>query len=125
MADYSTLLRDHVKLTCRSVDRIYLQGYVPKLQTVGWVCQFLRWQRGFKTPSSAAFGCIGDGYAKAIHAYAEANDIPVIHFEKGDNKEAIARPLIDAAAAVGGAGRVVLDRHRAGARRGVALVEGQ
>lgn len=43
MADYATLLRDHVRLTCRSIDRIFLQAYVPKLQTVGWVCQFLRW----------------------------------------------------------------------------------
>src|SRR5262245_4929624 len=40
--DYATLLRDHVTLTCRSVDRIFLQGYVPKLKTVGGVCQFLR-----------------------------------------------------------------------------------
>ena len=55
MADYSTLLRDHVRLTCRSIDRIFLQAYVPKLQTVGWVCQYLRWQRGFTIPSSAAF----------------------------------------------------------------------
>ena len=44
MADYATLLRDHVTLTCRSIDRIFLQAYVPKLQTVGWVCQFLRFQ---------------------------------------------------------------------------------
>ena len=41
MADYATLLRDHVTLTCRSVDRIFLQAYVPKLQSVGGVCQFL------------------------------------------------------------------------------------
>jgi hypothetical protein len=26
MADYATLLRDHVTLTCRSVDRIFLQA---------------------------------------------------------------------------------------------------
>src|SRR6266498_2861326 len=108
MADYATLLREHVTLTWRSVDRISLQGYVPKLQTVGWVCQFLRWQRGFKTPSAAAFGCIGDDYVKAIDAYAEANDIPVIHFGEGDNKEEIARPRINAAAVPGGRGRVVL-----------------
>jgi hypothetical protein len=62
MTDYATLLRDHVRLTCRSVDRILLQAYVPKLQSVGWVCQFLRWQRGYEIPSSAAFGKIGDGY---------------------------------------------------------------
>ncbi len=108
MADYSTLLRDHVTLTCRSVDRIFLQAYVPKLQTVGWVCQFLRWQRGYPIPSSSAFGKIGDGYVRAVHRFAEANDIPVIHFGKGDNKESIARPLIDAAAVQGGQGRVVL-----------------
>jgi hypothetical protein len=34
MTDYATLLRDHVTLTCRSIDRIFLQAYVPKLQTV-------------------------------------------------------------------------------------------
>ena len=41
MADYATLLRDYVTLTCRSVDRIFLQAYVPKLQCVGGVCQSL------------------------------------------------------------------------------------
>jgi hypothetical protein len=81
---------------------------VPKLQTVGWGCQFLRWQRGFVIPSSAAFGKIGDGYVRDVHRFADTNNIPVIHFGKGDNKEAIARPLIDAAEAQGGNGRVVL-----------------
>jgi hypothetical protein len=28
MADYATLLRDHVTLKCRSLDRILLQAYV-------------------------------------------------------------------------------------------------
>ena len=28
MADYATLLRDHVTLKCRSIDRIFLQAYV-------------------------------------------------------------------------------------------------
>jgi hypothetical protein len=35
MVDYATLLRDHVTLICRSIDRVFLQAYVPKLQTVG------------------------------------------------------------------------------------------
>jgi hypothetical protein len=108
MADYATLLRDHVTLTCRSVDRIFLQAYVPKLQTVGWVCQFLRWQRHYEIPSSAAFGKIGDGYVAEIHRWAKANGVPVIRFAKGENKEAIARPLLEAAEREGGAGKVVL-----------------
>ena len=56
MADYATRLRDQVTLTCRSLDRIFLQAWVPKLQSVGQVCIFLRWHRGFKIPSSAATG---------------------------------------------------------------------
>jgi hypothetical protein len=108
MADYATLLRDHVTLTCRSVDRIFLQGYVPKLQSVGLVCTFLRWQRGFPIPSSAAFGKVGDAYVAAVHRFAKANGIPVVHFARGESKEAFARPLIDAAAVEGGDGKVVL-----------------
>src|SRR5580658_3148306 len=108
MADYATLLRDHVSLEVRCVDRFFLQGYIPKLQSVGMVCKFLRWQRHIPIPSSAAFGKIGDAYVKDIQAYAKVNGLEVVHFKKGENKEQIARPLIDAAAAAGGDGKVVL-----------------
>jgi hypothetical protein len=108
VADYATLLRDHVTLSCRSVDRIFLQAYVPRLQTVGWVCQFLRWQRGYSIPSSAAFGKIGDAYVAEVYRFARANGIPVRRFVRGETKEEVARPYLEAAAAEGGAGRVVL-----------------
>jgi hypothetical protein len=107
MADYATLLRDHVTLTCRSVDRIFLQAYVPRLQSVGMVCQFLRWQRGYPIPSSAAFGKIGEAYAAEVRKFAKRNGIPVRYFAKGEKKEEIARPYIEAAAA-GGKGAVAL-----------------
>ena len=74
----------------------------------GWVCSFLRWQRKFPVPSSAAFGRIGDAYVAEVHRWANQQGIPVIRFAKGENKEEIARPLIEAAAAEGGSGRVVL-----------------
>jgi hypothetical protein len=108
MADYATLLRDHVSLTCRSVDRIFLQAYVPRLQSVGMVCQFLRWQRGYPIPSSAAFGKIGQAYATEVHKFAKANGIPVRHFAKGESKEQAARPYLEAAARQGGEGTVAL-----------------
>ncbi len=44
MADYATLL-DHVTLTCRSVDRIFLQAYRVEAAVGGWVCQFLHCRR--------------------------------------------------------------------------------
>lgn len=108
MADYATLLRDHVTLTCRSIDRIFLQAWVPKLQSVGMVCTFFRWHRGFKIPSSAAFGAIGDRFVHEIERYAKERSVPLVHFKKGENKEAFVRPLIDAAAAEDGDGKVVL-----------------
>jgi hypothetical protein len=108
MADYASLLREHVTLTCRCFDRIFVQGWVPQLQSVGQVCTFLRWQRGFRIPSSVAFKAIGDRFVKDVERYATAHDIAVVRFAKGQNKEEYARPFIDAAAAEGGDGRVVL-----------------
>ena len=107
MADYGTLLRDRVTLKCGSIDRIFLQAYVPKLQTVGQVCTFLRWRRKFKIPSSAAFGKLGDEWVKRVHEFAKRNEIPVVHFKKGQNKEELARPYMEAAAQEG-KDRVVL-----------------
>jgi hypothetical protein len=107
MTDYATLMRDHVTLKCRSIDRIFLQGYVPKLQTVGQVCTFLRWVRNFKVPTSAGFGKIGDQLVKAIHEYAKSHNVPVVYFKKGESKEEIARPFIEAAGREG-KDRVVL-----------------
>ena len=107
MTAYDILRRDHVTLTCRSIDRLFLQAYVPQLQSVGEVCRFLL-GRGDRIPSSAAFGRIGAGHGAELHRWAEAQEIPVIRFAKGENKEAIARPLIDAAEKQGGEGRVVL-----------------
>jgi len=108
MADYATLLRDHTTLTCRAVDRVFLQGYVPKLQSVGQVCIFLNRQRGFEIPSSAAFGQIGRKYVDELHRWAKAEAVPVHHFERGESKEKFARPLIEAAAKERHEGRVAL-----------------
>ena len=107
MVDYATLLGDHITLTCRSIDRLFLQAYIPKLQSAGQVCQFLN-RRGFNIPSSAAFGQIGEAHVAAIHRWAEAEGVPIRYFAKGENKEKIAEPLLRAAAEAGGDGKVVL-----------------
>jgi hypothetical protein len=72
------------------------------------VCQFLHWQRGYPVPSSAAFGKIGDAYVTGVRRFAKADGIPVRYFAEGEKKEEIARPFTEAAAAEGGAGKVVL-----------------
>jgi hypothetical protein len=41
VATIASLLADHVTLQVRSVDRLFLQGYVPRLMTEGMVVRFL------------------------------------------------------------------------------------
>ncbi|MGH2896118.1 MAG: hypothetical protein ACRDPM_23015 [Solirubrobacteraceae bacterium] len=107
MATISSLLADHVSLQVRSVDRLFLQGYVPRLQTEGQVIRFLL-DRGFPIPSSAVLGKIGRGYTDAINQFVADNEIPVVKFVKGDVKEEIAREHFQRAEAAGRFGVVML-----------------
>src|SRR6266496_4022807 len=52
MATIRSLLSEHVTLQVRSVDRILLHAWVPKLMSAGGVIGFLR-DRGFPIPSLA------------------------------------------------------------------------
>ena len=68
MATISSLLADHVTLQVRSVDRLFLQGYVPRLMCEGQVIRFLL-DRGFPIPSPAVLGKIGRDYVNRINDY--------------------------------------------------------
>ncbi len=91
MATISSLLADHVSLRVRSVDRIFLAGYVPRLQCDGQLVRFLNERAGGTIPSPAILGKIGSGYVEQINAFAAANDIAVVRFAKADVKEDVAR----------------------------------
>ena len=92
MATIASLLRERVTLQVNSVDRVFLAGYMPKLQSEGQVVRFLL-DRGFPIPSPAALGKIGDGYVRAIERFARKHRISVVRFKKGESKELVARRL--------------------------------
>jgi hypothetical protein len=94
------ILDGHAVLDIECLDRIYLNGYVPGLQTSGQMVWFLD-HRGFPIPSPAALGKIGNAFRQAIERYAEANGIPWIKFGKDDRKIDVIRPYLEAAAASG------------------------
>lgn len=54
--DINELLRDHVPLEVECMDRIYLNGYVPKLQTGGQLVTFIMERLGKPIPSPALLG---------------------------------------------------------------------
>ena len=84
-----SIIRDHVTLTVRCLDRIYLQGYMPKLQTSGGLCYFLRDHLGHPIPSPALFRPMHDRFVNAVTAYAAEHAVPLVPFEAGQDKDAI------------------------------------
>jgi len=107
VATISSLLADHVMLRVRSVDRLFLQGYVPRLQTQFQVIRFLL-DRGFPIPSPVVLGRIGGEYVKAVDRFIAEREIPVVRFVKGDVKEEIAREYFKAAEREGRFGVVMV-----------------
>jgi hypothetical protein len=84
------LLRDHVSLDIECVDRVYLNGYVPTLQTSGALVYFLEKHRGALIASPALLGEISRGFVAAVEAFAQAQHIPLVRFQKGQRKDDIA-----------------------------------
>ena len=87
MPNVHELIRDHVTLSIRCLDRLYLHAYMPKLQTSGGLCYFLREHLGHPIPSPALFAPMLDRFVSAIKTYAAVHDIPLIAFERGQRKD--------------------------------------
>jgi hypothetical protein len=87
MPNVHELIRDHVTLSIRCLDRLYLHAYLPKLQTSGGLCYFLRDHRGHPIPSPALFAPMLERFVGAIKTYATTQDVPLVSFERGDRKD--------------------------------------
>jgi len=72
----------HVALDIQCLDRIYLNAYIPILQSSAQVVAFLSHHLGFPFPSPALFKQLGDRFRRAVTSFAQANDIPWVRFGK-------------------------------------------
>jgi hypothetical protein len=97
VATISSLLADRVTLQVRSVDRLFLGGYVPGLQAQGQLIRFLLDRVGGNIPSPAILGQVGRAYVDAVDQFALDNEIPVVRFKRGERKEDVARRYFKAA----------------------------
>src|SRR3954464_13759042 len=86
-ANIETIIRDRVTLTIDCIDRLYLNGYVPRLQTSGQLCWFLQGHLGNPIPSPALLRPLHDRFVRDVATFADAGQIPVVHFERGHRKE--------------------------------------
>jgi hypothetical protein len=86
------VLGGHVKLDIECLDRIYLNAYVPILQSSGQVVAFMTQHLGLPIPSPALFDKIGQKFRRAVASFAEADDIPWVKFAKDVRKADVMAP---------------------------------
>jgi len=79
-----------VSLSTSCIDRLYLNGYVPRLQTSGQLCAFLCDHLGNRIASPAAFRPLHDRFVQDVVSYAQRHLVPIVQFERGQRKDAVA-----------------------------------
>lgn len=90
------ILREHVTLELESIDRMYLNVYVPRLQREAGVAGFFRFHRGHRFASSVLMDPISKAFVKKLEAFATQQAIPVVAFRKGERKDHVAGEFLKA-----------------------------
>jgi hypothetical protein len=95
------VLDGHTVLDLSCLDRLYLSGFVQRLQTPGGVVYFLHEHRGMPIASPAVFDQIGSRFRDGMRRFAATNHIPVVRFRRDDRKAEVMGPHLDRAARTG------------------------
>lgn len=95
MPNVAEIIKDHVTLEVRCIDRLYLNGYVPRLQSSGGVVDFLIRACRQKIASPALFGQMTKAFKAQLRAWADARGIPWVEFRKGERKDTVAQRYRD------------------------------
>jgi len=89
------VLDEHVTLELGSIDRLFLNLYVPMLQTEGGIAWYWRHHRGYQFASSSLMGSMTEAFVRRIKAFAEREGVDLITFRKGQRKEDIAHEYLE------------------------------
>jgi hypothetical protein len=87
------VLSKHVTLEVESIDRMYLNAIVPRLQIVEGAVRFIRQQRKAKVASTNAVEPMSRAFVQAIERFVEQQGIPMVSFQKGQRKDQLAAEM--------------------------------
>jgi hypothetical protein len=90
------ILTDHVTFELEAIDRMYLNAYVPSLQTGGGFVWFVKTQLGARVPSTMMVAPMTARFVAAIDRFVEREGIDLVTFEKGQRKDDIAQQYLAA-----------------------------
>jgi hypothetical protein len=93
MINVAQLLREHVALDVECVDRLYLNGYVPKLQTPQGLTAFMKYHLGKPVPSPALLSRLTSSFCNDVESFIAENDIPLVHFKRRQRKDDLANAM--------------------------------
>ena len=88
------VLHDHVVLESESIDRMYLNVYVPQLQRVGGVVWYLRGHLGQRFASTAAVAPKTDAFVRNIERFVADAGVELVSFGKHERKDDITREYL-------------------------------
>ena len=77
------VLREHVVLEVEAIDRMYLNVYVPHLQSVGAVVGYLRVHRGQRFASTTAVTPMTETFVRNIDQFINHESVDLVAFQKG------------------------------------------
>ena len=77
------ILGRHVTLAVEGIDRMYLNVYVPRLQSERGVVGFFREHRGQPLPSAALMSPMSRDFVARLERFVAQHDIPLVAFRKG------------------------------------------
>jgi len=88
------ILDHHVTFALEAIDRMYLNAYVPSLQTGGGLVWFLKTQLQCRVPSTAMVAPMSERFVQAIAAFVDREGLDLVTFAKGQRKDDVAHQYL-------------------------------
>jgi hypothetical protein len=88
------ILTNHVTFELEAIDRMYLNAYVPSLQTGGGFAFFVKNQLGARVPSTMLVAPMSQQFVEAIERFVATEGIDLVPFEKGQRKDDVAQEYL-------------------------------
>jgi hypothetical protein len=88
------IIQNHVTFELEAIDRMYLNAYVPSLQTGGGFVYFVKTQLGARVPSTMMVAPMSERFVAAIEHFVATERIDLVTFEKGQRKDDVAQKYL-------------------------------
>ncbi len=88
------ILTDHVTFELEAIDRMYLNAYVPSLQTGAGFVYFVKSQLQAIVPSTTVVAPMSERFVHAIERLVATAGLDLVTFEKGQRKDDVAQEYL-------------------------------